>query len=248
MMLKRFLAILGEYLLFLKKVFSRPAKWSVFFRKWIFEMDAMGLGSFLIVSIVSLAMGSVITLQTALQIESSWIPSWTVGFTARTSIVMELCPTIISLLLVGNIGSRITAEIGSMRVTEQIDALEVMGINPASYLVLPKVLASIVVIPILCVFGIAFALFGGFITVWFTDCVSTYNFVDGLTYCFRVYDVVYALTKTFIFAFIMSSVASFYGYRIEGGALELGKASTQGIIVSSFIILVLNVVITKIML
>lgn len=247
-MIRKTLAVLGEYLIFLKKVFSRPAKWSIFFKKWLFEMDAMGIGSLLIVSIVSIAMGSVITLQTALQIESSWIPSWTVGFTARTSIVMELCPTIISLLLVGNIGSRITAEIGSMRVTEQIDALEVMGINPASHLVLPKILASIIVNPVLCLFGIAFALFGGFITVWLTECVSTYNFIDGLTYCFRVYDVIYAMTKTMIFAFVMSSVSSFYGYRIEGGALELGKASTQGIIVSSFIILILNVVVTKIML
>ena len=235
-MLRQLLSTIGEYLIFLRKVFSKPAKWSVFLKKWVFEMDAMGIGSMLIVCIVSLAMGSVITLQTALQIESGWIPSWTVGFVARTSIVMELCPTIISLLLVGNLGSRITAEIGSMRVTEQIDALEVMGINPASHLVLPKVTASIIVNPILCVFSIAFALFGGFLSVWL------------LTYCFRVYDVVYALTKTCIFAFIMSTIASFYGYRIEGGALELGKASTQGIVVSSFIILVLNVVITDIML
>ena len=247
-MLRQALATFGEYLIFLRQVFSKPAKWSVFLKKWVFEMDAMGIGSMLIVSIVSLAMGSVITMQTALQIESGWSPSWTVGFVARTSIVMELCPTIISLLLVGNLGSRITAEIGSMRVTEQIDALEVMGINPASHLVLPKVLASIIVNPVLCVFSIAFALFGGFLTVWITGCISTYNFMDGLTYCFRVYDVVYALTKTCIFAFIMSTVASFYGYRIEGGALELGKASTQAIVVSSFIILVLNVVITDIML
>lgn len=247
-MLRQAFATFGEYLIFLRQVFSKPAKWSVFLKKWVFEMDAMGIGSMLIVSIVSLAMGSVITMQTALQIESGWIPKWTVGFISRTSIVMELCPTIISLLLVGNLGSRITAEIGSMRVTEQIDALEVMGINPASHLVLPKVLASIIVNPILCVFSIAFALLGSFLTVWITGCISTYHFIDGLTYCFRVYDVVYALTKTCVFAFVMSTVASFYGYRIEGGALELGKASTQGIVVSSFIILILNVVITDIML
>ena len=247
-MLRQAFATFGEYLIFLRQVFSKPAKWSVFLKKWVFEMDAMGIGSMLIVSIVSLAMGSVITMQTALQIESGWIPKWTVGFISRTSIVMELCPTIISLLLVGNLGSRITAEIGSMRVTEQIDALEVMGINPASHLVLPKVLASIIVNPILCVFSIAFALLGSFLTVWITGCISTYHFIDGLTYCFRVYDVVYALTKTCIFAFVMSTVASFYGYRIEGGALELGKASTQAIVVSSFVILVLNVVITDVML
>ena len=247
-MIEHFFITVGDYFIFLKKVFSKPDKWNIFFKKLIFEMDAMGVGSMLIVSIVSLAMGSVITMQTAMQIESSWIPSWTVGFVSRTSIVMELCPTIISLLLVGNLGSRITAEIGSMRVTEQIDALEVMGINPASYLVLPKIVASVIVNPVLIIFSIFFAIVGGYVTVAMTGCVTTYNFMDGLTYCFRVYDVVYALVKTFFFAFVMSSVSSFYGYKIDGGALELGKANTQGIVVSSFIILILNVLITQIML
>lgn len=247
-MIQKLLIVIGEYFIFLRKVFSKPEKWSIFFKKLVSEMDAMGIGSMLIVSIVSIAMGSVITTQTALQIESSWIPTWTVGFVSRTSIVMELCPTIISLLLVGNLGSRITAEIGSMRVTEQIDALEVMGINPASYLVLPKVLASMIVNPVLIIFSIFFALLGGYLTILLTGSVSPYDFIDGLTYCFRVYDVIYAITKTFIFAFVMSTVSSFYGYRIEGGALELGKANTQGIVVSSFIILVLNVLVTQIML
>jgi len=182
------------------------------------------------------------------RIESSWIPTWTVGFVSRTSIVMELCPTIISLLLVGNLGSRITAEIGSMRVTEQIDALEVMGINPASHLVLPKVIASLIVNPVLIIYSICFALVGGYITIILSGSVSPYDFMDGLTYCFRVYDIIYAVTKTFVFAFIMSTISSFYGYRIEGGALELGKASTQGIMVSSFLILIINVLITQIML
>lgn len=247
-MIHRLLSIVGEYFIFLGKVFSRPERWRIFYKKLLFEMDSMGIGSLLIVSIVSIALGSVITIQTALQIESSWIPSWTVGFTVRTSVVMELCPTIISLLLVGNLGSRITAEIGSMRVTEQIDALEVMGINPASHLVLPKIIASLIVNPLLTIFSIFFALGGGYLTVIVTNCVSPYNFLDGLTSFFRVYDLVYALTKTLIFAFVMSSVASFYGYRIDGGALELGKASTNAIVVSSFIILVLNLVITQIML
>ena len=211
-------------------------------------MNDMGIGSLLIVAIVSISMGSVITIQTAMQIESSWIPTWTVGFVSRTSIVMELCPTIISLLLVGNLGSRITAEIGSMRVTEQIDALEVMGINPASHLVLPKVIASLIVNPVLIIYSICFALLGGYITVILSESVSPYDFMDGLTYCFRVYDIIYAVTKTFVFAFIMSTISSFYGYRIEGGALELGKASTQGIVVSCFLILVINVLITQIML
>ena len=211
-------------------------------------MNAMGVGSLLIVAIVAITMGSVITIQTALQIESSWVPAWTVGFTVRTSVIMELCPTIISLLLVGNLGSRITSEIGSMRVTEQIDALEVMGINSASFLVLPKIIASLIVNPILIVISIFFALLGGYVTVILTGVVSGFDFIDGLTSFFRMYDVYYALTKTFVFAFVISTVCSFYGYRIEGGALELGEANTKGIVVASFVVLVLNLVITQIML
>lgn len=247
-MLIRLLEVIGNYFIFLGKVFRRPEKWTIFFKKLLHEIDAMGVGSLLIVAIVSVAMGSVITIQTALQVESNWIPDWTLGFTVRTSVVMELCPTIISLLLVGNLGSRITSEIGSMRVTEQIDALEVMGINSASYLVLPKIIASVIVNPLLIIISIFCALFGGYITVLLTHVTSAFHFIDGLTSFFRMYDVYYALTKTFVFAFVMSSVASFYGYKIEGGALELGQANTQGIVVASFIILVLNLVITNIML
>ena len=213
-MIKNILEIIGEYFLFLKKVFTKPAKASEFFRKLVDEMNAMGVGSLLIVCIVAVCMGSVITTQTALQIESPWIPKWTLGFTVRTSVVMELCPTIITLLLVGNLGSRITSEIGSMRVTEQIDALEVMGINSASYLILPKIISAVIVIPMLIIIAIFFALIGGYITVLITHVSSPYEYMDGLTSYFRMYDLVYVLTKTTIFAFILSSVSSFFGYRI----------------------------------
>jgi len=199
--------------------------------------------------IVSVAMGSVITLQTSLQqAESTWIPAWTIGFTVRTSVILELCPTIISLLLVGNLGSRITAEIGSMRVTEQIDALEVMGINSASYLALPKIIASFFVNPALIIISIFFALIGGYFTILATGFISTYDYIDGITSYFVMYDVWYALTKTVVFGFVISSIAAFYGYKIEGGALELGKANTEGVVVASFIILILNLLITNIML
>lgn len=247
-MIKKFLEVFGEYIIFLGQTFVRRPKMKAFNRKLIHEMYAMGVGSLLIVSIVSLTLGSVITIQAALQIESNWIPKWCVGFIVKTTAVMELCPTIISLLLVGNLGSRITAEIGSMRVTEQIDALEVMGINPASYLVLPKIIAAVIVIPVLVIFSIFFALVGGYLTVLVTGSVTAYDYVDGVTSFFRMYDLFYALTKTFVFAFVISSVSSFYGYRIEGGALELGAASTKGIVVASFAILILNMVITQIML
>ena len=244
----KILNIIGEYFVFLKRVFSKPEKWGIFFKKLLYEMYTMGFGSLLIVSVVSLMLGRVITIQSVLQIESNWIPSWTAGFIVRTSAVMELCPTIISLLLIGNLGSRITSEIGSMKVTEQVDALEVMGINSAAYLVCPKIVATIFVNPILTIIGIFCALTGGYFTIAVTEMISTYDFVDGLTYCFRVYDVIYSITKTAVFAFVMSSVSAFYGYRIEGGALELGKATTQGFVVTSVIVLILNVVITNIML
>ena len=247
-MIYRFLELLGNYFIFLRRIFSRPDKWNEFLKRLIDEMYAMGVGSLIIVIIVSVTMGSVITLQCALQVESSWIPSWTIGFTVRTSIIMELCPTIISLLLVGNLGSRITAEIGSMRVTEQIDALEVMGINPASYLVFPKVLSALVVNPALIIISMFFALFGGYLTVLFTGLISVYDYIDGLKSFFLMRDVWYALTKTVVFGFVITSVSAFYGYKIEGGALELGKANTESVVVASFFILVLNLVITNVML
>lgn len=247
-LIQNFFEVFGEYFMFLGQVFSRKPKLRVFNKKLIFEMDAMGIGSLLIVSIVSLTLGSVITVQAAMQMESNWIPKWCVGFIVKTTAVMELCPTIISLLLVGNLGSRITAEIGSMRVTEQIDALEVMGINPASYLVLPKIVAAVIVIPMLVIISIFFALVGGYLTILVTGAVTTFDYVDGITSFFRMYDIFYALTKTFVFAFVISSVSSFYGYRIDGGALELGQASTKGIVVASFAILILNMLITNIML
>ena len=212
-------------------------------------MYSMGIGSLVIVMIVSVCMGSVITLQTALQqAESSWIPAWTIGYTVRTSVILELCPTIISLLLVGNLGSRITAEIGSMKVTEQVDALEVMGVNSASYLVLPKIVSTLFVNPALIIISIFFALLGGYVTVLASGFITAYDYIDGITYYFIMHDVWYALTKTVVFGFVITSVSAFYGYRIEGGALELGKASTKAVVVASLVILTLNLVITNIML
>ena len=234
--------------MFLGKVFAKPIKWKLFFKNLIDEMYTMGVGSLPIVLVVAVVMGAVVTLQTGLQIESNWVPKWTVGFTARTSIIMEFCPTIMSLLLIGNLGSRITAEIGGMRVTEQIDALDVMGINSSSFLVLPKIIALLIVNPTLIILSMFCALSGGYIVSLLSPVVAPHDYLDGITSFFRMYDVYYSLIKTFVFAFVIGSVSSFYGYRIEGGALELGKASTNAVVTSSFIVLILNLVITQIML
>ena len=234
--------------MFLGKVFTRPEKWKVFFKKLLDEMYTMGIGSLPIVLVVAVVMGAVVTLQTGMQIESNWVPKWTVGFTARTSIIMEFCPTIMSLLLIGNLGSRITAEIGGMRVTEQIDALDVMGINSSSFLVLPKIVALLIVNPTLIILSMFCALSGGYVVSLLSPVVAPHDYIDGITSFFRMYDVYYSLVKTFVFAFVIGSVASFHGYKIEGGALELGKASTDAVVASSFIVLILNLVITQIML
>ena len=247
-MIKKGLILIGEYFMFLGKVFAKPIKWKLFFKNLIDEMYTMGVGSLPIVLVVAVVMGAVVTLQTGLQIESNWVPKWTVGFTARTSIIMEFCPTIMSLLLIGNLGSRITAEIGGMRVTEQIDALDVMGINSSSFLVLPKIIALLIVNPTLIILSMFCALSGGYIVSLLSPVVAPHDYVDGITSFFRMYDVYYSLIKTFVFAFVIGSVSSFYGYRIEGGALELGKASTNAVVSSSFIVLILNLVITQIML
>lgn len=247
-MIKKGLILIGEYFMFLGKVFAKPIKWKLFFKNLIDEMYTMGVGSLPIVLVVAVVMGAVVTLQTGLQIESNWVPKWTVGFTARTSIIMEFCPTIMSLLLIGNLGSRITAEIGGMRVTEQIDALDVMGINSSSFLVLPKIIALLIVNPTLIILSMFCALSGGYIVSLLSPVVAPHDYLDGITSFFRMYDVYYSLIKTFVFAFVIGSVSSFYGYRIEGGALELGKASTNAVVTSSFIVLILNLVITQIML
>jgi phospholipid/cholesterol/gamma-HCH transport system permease protein len=247
-MIKKALILMGEYFMFLGKVFTRPEKWKVFFKKLLDEMYTMGIGSLPIVLVVAVVMGAVVTLQTGMQIESNWVPKWTVGFTARTSIIMEFCPTIMSLLLIGNLGSRITAEIGGMRVTEQIDALDVMGINSSSFLVLPKIVALLIVNPTLIILSMFCALSGGYIVSLLSPVVAPHDYIDGITSFFRMYDVYYSLVKTFVFAFVIGSVASFHGYKIEGGALELGKASTDAVVASSFIVLILNLVITQIML
>ena len=243
-MLDRF----GDYCMFMWRVIAIPDKWKVFFKRYLNEIYKLGIDSIPLIIIVSLFIGSLCTILIKLNISNPLLPRYTVGLTTREIILLEFSSTILCLILSGKIGSNIASEIGTMRATEQIDALEVMGINPASHLVLPKVIASLIVNPVLIIYSICFALLGGYITIILSESVSPYDFMDGLTYCFRVYDIIYAVTKTFVFAFIMSTISSFYGYRIEGGALELGKASTQGIVVSCFLILVINVLITQIML
>ena len=242
------LQYIGEYLLLMRRVFSKPKKMSYFRKQLIDNINSLGLGSLLIVAVISVFMGAVLVIQTALQMESPWIPRWTLGFVVRQSVILEFSPTIISLFLAGKIGSSIASEIGTMKVTEQIDALETMGINSASHLILPKIVACAIINPLLVIFSIFLCLIGGWFTCKFASPIPPEQYIEGLLVFFRSYDVCYALIKSFVFAIIIASVSGFCGYRASGGALEVGRASTLAVVNSSFSLLFFNVVLTKIFL
>ena len=239
---------IGNYVLLMQKVFSRPQKRRIFWNQLMTEINSLGLESIGIVAFISAFMGAVVAIQTAYNITSPLIPMTMVGFTVRQSVVLEVSPTVISLILAGKVGSRIASEIGTMRVTEQIDALEIMGVNSANYLIFPKIVASILINPVLIVFSMWMGILGGFVAMLASKLVSTTDFVQGIRIDFLGYTVFYAITKTIFFAFIISSVSAFYGYETKGGALEVGQASTKAVVYSSVTIILFNLVLTQLLL
>lgn len=238
----------GRYFLLLRQVFTKPEKGSIFRAQLFREMDSLGISSLSIVCIVSVFMGAVVTLQMAYNIESPLIPLYAVGVAARDGIILEFAPTLVSLILAGKVGSNIGSEIGSMRVSEQIDALEVMGVNPANHLILPKILAAVFINPILIIISIFLGIMGGYIFGVLTGVVTHYSYVYGIQYEFRPYNISYALIKTAMFAFLITSVSAYHGYYTKGGALEVGQSSTRGVVYASILILVFNFILTQLLL
>lgn len=248
MILASSLATFGRYCTFMWRAFGLPQKWGVFGRRIIDEIWRLGVGSIPLVIVISLFIGAVITIQMQLNISSPLIPAYSVGLATRDIVLLEFSNSILCLILAGKVGSNIASEIGTMRVTEQIDALEIMGVNSANYLVLPKVIGFVLFMPVLVAICIGFSLIGGFLVATFTDVISVSRYVYGLQALFQEWYVWYALIKSLFFAFIISSVASFYGYYVKGGALDVGKASTSGVVSSSILILLFDVILTKILL
>jgi len=244
----KYLQNIGRYFLMLGFVFRRPKKFRLFYKQFIREFDEVGINSIPLVALMSTFIGAVIALQTASNIDNPLLPSYTVGYITQSSIILEFSPTIMCLILAGKIGSNISSEIGTMRITEQIDAMEVMGVNSLNYLILPKVAAAFIYFPILVIFSMFLGLSGGFLAVVISGLLSPQNFVLGLRSWFDTYNIVYALTKTVAFGFFIVSISSFYGYYVKGGALEVGKSSTRAVVVSSVVILIFNFIITKLML
>ncbi len=241
-------ATFGKYCLFIKRIFTFPDRWHVFFQRTIAEISKLGIDSIPLVIIISLFIGAVITIQMQLNIMSPLIPSYSVGLATREIILLEFSSSILCLILAGKVGSNIASEIGTMRVTEQIDALEIMGVNSANYLVLPKIVAFILFMPVLVVFCMGTSLIGGYLIALFTDMIPVSKYIYGIQTLFNEWYVWYGLIKSLVFAFIISSVASFFGYHVKGGALEVGKSSTNAVVTSSILILLFDVILTKLLL
>ncbi len=243
-----FFSIFGRYILLMRRVFSRPEKSKIYLQQTIREIEILGLNSVGIVIIISIFIGAVITLQTRYNLESSWIPLYLIGLTARDTLLLEFSSTMVGLILAGKVGSNIASEIGTMRITEQIDALEMMGINSAGYLILPKMLASMIFNPFLTLISMVVGLIGGWLAAVLTGALSSSDYVYGIQYLFIPFYITYALVKTVVYAFIITSVSAFYGYNVQGGALEVGRASTRGVVYSSILILLADLVLTQLML
>ncbi len=248
MQIMRFLEQLGLYFILLKKVFSKPEKASLYYRQTMHEMVYLGFNSVGIIAIISFFMGSAITLQTAYNTENPIYPLYLIGLGCRDSIILEFSSTISALILAGKVGSNIASEIGTMRITEQIDALEIMGVNSASYLILPKIIATLIFNPFLTLISIIVGIVGGGIAGTMAGVVTLEDFIYGVQYAFIPYYITYSLIKTLFFAFIITTVSAFQGYYVTGGSLEVGRASTKAVVYSSILILVFNVILTQLLL
>lgn len=236
---------IGRYFMLLFRVFQKPQKLKVYIRQIIYEIDSIGISSLSIVSIISVFMGGIITIQAAFSFTSPLVPIYAVGFTARESMLLEFSPTVICLILAGKVGSNIASEIGAMRITEQIDALEIMGINSAGYLIFPKIAAAVFIFPFLIALSMFLGLCGGFVMGVSSGACTAYEYVFGIQAFFEPWKLYYAFTKVIIFAFIITSVSSYYGYHTEGGALEVGKSSTNAVVYSSILILLFGLILTN---
>lgn len=239
----------GKYILMLKAVlFRKPEKFSIYKNEIFREMVDIGLGSLGIISIISIFIGAVTTVQTAFQLTSDLIPKSIIGSITRDSTILELSPTICSLVLAGKVGSSIASQIGTMRVTEQIDALEIMGINAPGYLILPKLLGGVIMIPMLVIVAIFLSIMGGYLAGVASGAVTAAEFTLGLTADFIPFTVFVAMVKALIFAFIITTVSAYQGYYTDGGAIEVGVASTKAVVISCIAILISDYIIAQLLL
>ena len=244
----RIFGLIGRYFMLMGKVFSRPEKASIYRRRIIYEMEALGVNSIGLTAIISIFIGAVITLQMSINLDSPFIPKSLIGYATRETMILEFSSAVVALILAGKVGSSIASEIGTMRITEQIDALEIMGVNSASYLILPKIVASMLFFPFLTILSILIGVIGGWAIAVVTGIMIPADYVEGLHMDFKVYSIIYTLIKMVFFAYIITSISAFFGYYARGNSLEVGTASTRAVVVSCVVVLLFDLILTQILL
>ncbi len=227
------------------RVFQRPERFRMFFKQYVKELAGLGVDSIGIVLLISFFIGAVICIQIKLNIQSAWMPHWVSGYTTREIMLLEFSSSIMCLILSGKVGSNIASEIGTMRVTQQIDALDIMGVNSASFLILPKIAGLVTMIPLLVVFSIVSGILGAYATAYIGHIITPADLTAGMQHDFTQWFVWMGIIKSLFFAFIIASVSSFYGYTVEGGSIEVGKASTKAVVSSSMLILFSDMFLTQ---
>lgn len=229
------------------KTFTRPERMRMFLKQYLKELSQLGVNSIGIVLLISFFIGAVICIQIKLNIQSPWMPRFVTGYTTREIMLLEFSSSIMCLILAGKVGSNIASELGTMRVTQQIDALEIMGVNSANFLILPKITALVTMIPVLVTFSIFAGIIGAYATAWFGHIINQEDLTYGLQYSFNEWFIWCGIIKSFFFAFIIASVSSFFGYTVEGGSIEVGKASTNAVVSSSALILFSDLFLTQLL-
>ena len=238
---------LGSYMILMGRTFGRPERWRMFFKQYAKELEQLGVNSIGIVLLISFFIGAVICIQIKLNIQSAWMPRFTTGFVTREIMLLEFSSSIMCLILAGKVGSNIASELGTMRVTQQIDALEIMGVNSANFLIMPKIAALVSFIPVLVSISIFAGILGAYATAWFGGIINAEDLTYGLQYSFTEWFVWCGIIKSFFFAFIIASVSSFFGYTVEGGSIAVGKASSDAVVCSSILILFSDLFLTQLL-
>ena len=238
----------GRYFVMLKRVFARPERHKMYIRQLFHEIDNLGVNSVGIVVIISIFIGGIMVIQFAYSMSNPLYPTELVGLGTRDTLILEFSSTMLALIMAGKIGSNITSEIGTMRVTEQIDSLEIMGVNSASYLILPKIVAVVFIFPFLFIMSVFFGLLGGLITGPVAGVITVPEYIDGIQYLFYPYYITFSIIKSLVFGFLVASVPAYFGYYVQGGALEVGKASTRAVVNTNILILFFDLILTRLLL
>lgn len=247
MIVFKWLTTFGKYLMLMGRSFTKPDRMRMFMKKYVKEMQQLGVDSIGIVLLISFFIGAMICIQIKVNVQSPWMPRWVSGYVTREIMLLEFSSSIMCLILAGKVGSNIASELGTMRVTQQIDALDIMGVNSANYLILPKILGLMTIMPFLVIFSSAMGILGAYGTAYIGHIISPDDLTLGIQHAFNEWFIWMSMIKSLFFAFIITSVSSYFGFTVEGGSVEVGKASTNAVVSSSVLILFSDIFLTQLL-